>query len=87
MLPVAILNPKGIIYLRQSEKNARRLNELTSEDAEVGLRVQVEAVEHRRRRGEPFLRYERVVDRQVDFRVNFVADEDAIVVGGCVGGN
>lgn len=78
---------QGTTYLRQPEKNTRRLNELASEDAEVGLRAQVEAVEHRRRRGEPLLRDERVVDRQVDLRVDFVSDEDPIVVGGRVGGN
>jgi len=75
-------------YLGQLQQNARRLDELTAQDAQVGLRGEVQAVVHRGRRGQLLIGHQRVVDGQVHLGVHLVTDEDAIVVvvGGGGGG-
>ena len=73
------------LYLGQLEEDPRRLDELAAQDPQVGLRVEVQAVEHRGGGGQLVLRHQGVVDGQVDLGVNLVPDEDPIVVRGRVG--
>lgn len=62
--------------LRQPEEDASGLDEFAAQDAQVRLAGQVEPVLHGRGGREPFLRNQRVVDGERNFRIEAVSDQN-----------
>lgn len=59
-------------YLRQAQQDSGGLDELATQDPQVGLDVQVEAILHRRGWGKLFLWNQRIIDGEEDFGIHFI---------------
>lgn len=68
--------PRCHRHLRQPEEDASGLDEFAAQDAQVRLAGQVEPVLHGRGGREPFLRNQRVVDGERNFRIEAVSDQN-----------